>query len=69
MEPFMMIAPPSGISGNAFCTVNSVPLTLTFDDLVEARLGDGFDGNAEFADAGAGEDDIHPAFLGLDLGV
>ena len=64
-----MIAPPSGISGNAFCTVNSVPFTLTLNDFVEARLGNGVEGNVEFADAGAGENDINPALLGLDLCV
>src|SRR5713226_2421447 len=29
MEPFITIEAPSGISGSAFCTVKSVPLTLT----------------------------------------
>ena len=33
MEPFMMMDPPSGISCNAFCTVKSVPLTLTLKTL------------------------------------
>jgi hypothetical protein len=29
MEPLITIEAPSGISGNAFCTVKSVPLALT----------------------------------------
>ena len=65
----MMIAPPSGISGSAFCTVNSVPLTLTLMTLSKPASVTASNGNAEFADAGAGENNINPAFLGFHFGV
>src|ERR1700674_3093360 len=48
-----MIEPPSFSSGKAFCTVNSVPLTL----MLNSRSSDGPKGN-EFANAGVGEHNI-----------
>src|SRR5208282_2202766 len=39
------------------------------DDLVEACLGNGSNGNVEFADAGAGEENIDPALLGFNFCV
>jgi hypothetical protein len=52
-----MIEPPSVRSGKAFCTVNSVPLTIDVEQLVEMLFGDGPEGN-EFANTGVGENNI-----------
>src|SRR5882672_11100778 len=49
-----MIDPPSLSSGKAFCTVNSVPLTLMLNSLSKC---DGPKGN-KFANAGVGENNI-----------
>src|SRR2546428_14191095 len=62
MEPFTTIEAPSGISGSAFCTVKSVPLTLTPNRLVEAGLSDLAE-RREFAKAGGGEEDVDAALL------
>jgi len=52
-----IIEPPSFRSGNAFCTVNSVPLTLMLKKLVKMLLGDLVEGS-KFSDAGVGENDV-----------
>jgi hypothetical protein len=59
-----MIEPPSFRSGNAFCTVNSGPLTLMLNSFVEMLFSDGAERN-KFANASVGENNIEsPLHLG-----
>ena len=57
-----MIAAPSGISGSAFCTVNSIPFTLMLKIEVEKFFGDLAERRI-FRDAGIGEHDIELALV------
>src|SRR4029077_9806559 len=55
-----MIEPPSFRSGNAFCTVNSVPLTLMLNSLSKCSSVTAPKGT-NFANAGVGENNIESA--------
>ena len=63
-----MIAPPSTISGSAFCTVNNRPFTLMSKSLSKCASVTAFE-RGEFGYSGIGEQDVDPAEFLFDLGV
>src|SRR5258706_592589 len=63
-----MIEAPSGISGSAFCTVNSTPLTLTLK--MESNSSSVmFPSTAYRANPRIREENVETLFLALDLRV
>ena len=59
IEALRMIDAPSGISGNAFCTLKSSPLTLMPNHLSKCASVICPSGK-KFAAAGVGEQDVEP---------
>jgi len=66
IDALRMIDAPSGISGSAFCTVNSSPFTVDVEDRVVELFADLAEGRI-LRDARIREQDVEPPLFTLDL--